>query len=49
MCIFKTKSFSRLADKEGITDPELMAAADEVNRGIYEADLERIDIFISMI
>jgi hypothetical protein len=39
MRIFKTKSFTRLADKEGITDPELLAAADEVNRGEYEADL----------
>ena len=39
MRIFKTKSFTRLADKEGITDPELLAAADEVNRGEYEVDL----------
>jgi hypothetical protein len=39
MRIFKTKSFSRLADKEGITNAELITAADEVNRGEYEADL----------
>jgi hypothetical protein len=39
MRIFKTKSFTRLAGKEGITDPELLAVADEVNRGAYEADL----------
>ncbi|GHV32666.1 hypothetical protein AGMMS4952_23450 [Spirochaetia bacterium] len=39
MRIFKTKSFSRLADKEEITKEELLTAADEVNRGIYEADL----------
>ncbi|GHV07069.1 addiction module toxin RelE [Spirochaetia bacterium] len=39
MRIFKTKSFTRLADKEGITNPELLDAAAEVNRGEYEADL----------
>jgi hypothetical protein len=39
MRIFKTKSFSRLADKEGITDEELIDAAAEVGRGEYEADL----------
>jgi hypothetical protein len=39
MRIFKTKGFARLADKAGITDPELIAAAGEVNRGEYEADL----------
>ncbi|GHT95325.1 hypothetical protein FACS1894141_3720 [Spirochaetia bacterium] len=37
--IFKTKSFSRLADKEGITTAELITAAGEVSRGEYEADL----------
>jgi hypothetical protein len=39
MRIFKTKSFSRLARDAGITDPELVTAAVEVNRGEYEADL----------
>jgi hypothetical protein len=39
MRIFKTKSFARLADKAGITDAELKAAAGEVSRGEYEADL----------
>jgi hypothetical protein len=37
--IFKTKSFSRLARDAGITDPELVTAAGEVDRGEYEADL----------
>jgi hypothetical protein len=39
MRIFKTKGFARLADKAGITDTDLIAAAGEVNRGEYEADL----------
>jgi hypothetical protein len=39
MRIFKTKGFARLADKAEITDAELRAAAGEVNRGEYEADL----------
>jgi hypothetical protein len=39
MRIFKTKQFTRLAEKAGITDPELITAAGEVNRGEYEADL----------
>jgi hypothetical protein len=39
MRIFKTKRFTRLADKAGITDPELLAAAADVDRGEYEADL----------
>jgi hypothetical protein len=39
MRIFKTKGFARLADKAEITDAELRAAAEEVNRGEYEADL----------
>ena len=37
--IFKTKRFDRLADKEEITKAELLTAADEVNHGIYDADL----------
>jgi hypothetical protein len=39
MRIFKTKSFARLADKEGITNEELINAAGEVSRGEYEVDL----------
>jgi hypothetical protein len=39
MRIFKTKRFTRLSDKAGITDADLTAAAGEVNRGEYEADL----------
>jgi hypothetical protein len=39
MRIFKTKRFTRLSDKAGITDAALAAAAGEVNRGEYEADL----------
>jgi hypothetical protein len=39
MRIFKTKSFTRLAGKTGITDLELIVAAGEVHRGEYEADL----------
>jgi hypothetical protein len=39
MRIFKTKRFTRLSDKAGITDADLAAAAGEVNRGEYEADL----------
>jgi hypothetical protein len=39
MRIFKTKGFARLADKAGITDPELVVAAGEVGRGEYDADL----------
>jgi hypothetical protein len=39
MRIFKVKSFSRDSAKAGITDADLTAAAREVNRGEYEADL----------
>ncbi|AEF85671.1 conserved hypothetical protein [Treponema primitia ZAS-2] len=39
MRIFKTKRFARLSDKAGITDTDLSAAAEEVSRGAYEADL----------
>ncbi|MDR0877059.1 MAG: type II toxin-antitoxin system RelE/ParE family toxin [Treponema sp.] len=39
MRIFKTKRFTKLADKAGITDADLTTAAGEVNRGEYEADL----------
>jgi hypothetical protein len=39
MRIFKTKASGRELKKAGITDAELLAAADEVNRGEYEADL----------
>jgi hypothetical protein len=39
MRIFKTKRFDRLAEKAGISDTDLAAAAGEVNRGEYDADL----------
>ncbi|AEF81044.1 type II toxin-antitoxin system RelE/ParE family toxin [Leadbettera azotonutricia] len=39
MRIFKTKRFTKLSDKAGITDTDLITAAEEVNRGEYEADL----------
>jgi hypothetical protein len=39
MRIFKTRRFDRLADRGGITDPDLITAAAEVDRGEYEADL----------
>jgi hypothetical protein len=39
MRIFKTKRFDRLAEKAGIADADLTAAAGEVNRGEYDADL----------
>ncbi|MHC6204280.1 type II toxin-antitoxin system RelE/ParE family toxin [Breznakiellaceae bacterium SP9] len=39
MRLFKTKEFTRLADKAKISDADLMSAATEVNKGEYEADL----------
>jgi hypothetical protein len=39
MRIFKTKASERLFERAGITDVDLIAAADEVSRGEYEADL----------
>jgi hypothetical protein len=39
MRIFKTKAFGRLLDDAGLTKAELITAAEEVNRGEYEADL----------
>jgi hypothetical protein len=39
MRIFKTKRFARLSEKDGIADTDLVAAAGEVGRGEYEADL----------
>jgi hypothetical protein len=39
MRIFETKTFGRLLEDAGFTDAELLAVADEVNRGEYEADL----------
>jgi hypothetical protein len=39
MRIFKTKRFARLAEKAGIADTDLAAAAGGVGRGEYEADL----------
>ncbi|GHV81896.1 addiction module toxin RelE [Spirochaetia bacterium] len=39
MRIFKVKPFARDSARAGITDTDLLSAADEVNRGEYEADL----------
>jgi hypothetical protein len=39
MHILKAKWFNKFAEKAGITDIDLTAAADEINRGEYEADL----------
>jgi hypothetical protein len=39
MRIFKTKRFKRLSGKAGITNAEPKAAAEEINRREYEADL----------
>ncbi|MDR0876776.1 MAG: type II toxin-antitoxin system RelE/ParE family toxin, partial [Treponema sp.] len=39
MRIFKTKASGRDLRKAGLTDTELVTAAEEVNRGEYEADL----------
>ena len=39
MRIFKTKWVHRWAGKEGLTDASLRAAADEMRRGLVDADL----------
>ncbi|GHV73385.1 addiction module toxin RelE [Spirochaetia bacterium] len=39
MRIFKTKTSGRDLKKASLTDAELIGAAEEVNRGEYEADL----------
>ena len=39
MQIFKTKLFSRWAEKEGLTDEALQAAVEELENGLVDADL----------
>ena len=39
MHVLKTKSFSRWARRSGITDPRLMVAVEEMQRGLVDADL----------
>jgi len=39
MQIFKNKAFSRWALKEGLRDDVLLAAVDEMERGLIDADL----------
>ena len=39
MRIFKSKAFSKWAAKEGLDDDPLMAAVDEMERGLIDADL----------
>lgn len=39
MQIFKSKGFSKWAEKEGLIDDALLAAVDEIDRGLIDADL----------
>lgn len=39
MRVFKNKAFSKWATKEGLDDEVLLAAIDEVGRGLIDADL----------
>lgn len=39
MIIYKTRWFDRWARKEGLNDPSLCAAVNEMIAGLYEADL----------
>ncbi|OAZ90631.1 type II toxin-antitoxin system RelE/ParE family toxin [Halomonas sp. G11] len=39
MRIFKNKAFSKWAAKEGLDDADLLAAVDEMERGLIDADL----------
>jgi len=39
MLIFKTRWFYKWAAKEGIADDALLAAVDELNAGLLDADL----------
>jgi hypothetical protein len=39
MQIFKTKLFSRWAEKEGLTDEALQTAVEELENGLVDADL----------
>ncbi len=39
MRIFKTKAFHRWAKDVGLSDKELKEAVNEINNGLYEANL----------
>lgn len=39
MRVFKNKAFSKWATKEGLSDETLLAAVDEMERGLIDADL----------
>ncbi len=39
MRIFKTRTFCKWADKEGLEDASLLAAVAEINNGLVDADL----------
>ncbi|MDZ7925537.1 MAG: type II toxin-antitoxin system RelE/ParE family toxin [Marinagarivorans sp.] len=39
MQVFKNKAFSKWASKEGLSDATLLAAVDEMERGLIDADL----------
>ena len=39
MRVFKTRMFARWADKEGVSDAALLAAMDEISRGLIDANL----------
>jgi|TARA_R110000796_G_scaffold88164_6_gene189814 hypothetical protein len=39
MQVFKNKAFSKWALKEGLGDEVLLAAIDEINQGLVDADL----------
>lgn len=39
MIAYKNKEFHRWAKKEGLNDTQLLAALDEMERGLVEADL----------
>ena len=39
MRVFKNKAFSKWATKEGLSDETLLAAVDEIERGLIDTDL----------
>jgi len=39
MRVFKTRWFARWADKEGVADAALLAAVEEMSRGLIDANL----------
>jgi len=39
MRVFKTRRFARWADKEGVADAALLAAVEEMSRGLIDANL----------